>query len=1050
MRHLLSKVCSPAGFLALCIVFSGCSGLLGSRYNNFRAYYNTFYNARKAFDTGEENLARFQQQVDRDKYISVFPAQQSGGGSPQFEEAIEKSADLLRERPGTKWTDDALLLIGKSYFYQHNFVGAEGKFRETIEAANASEQEELVDEARFWLVRTLVAGEQYDQAEAILDEGIARPGIKDKWRARMELVRGEMHVQQQNWLDASSALEEGIAIIDDSDLAGRAQFLLAQVYQTAGQFEDAAAAYEAVDGHNPIYELSYAAQLSRALVTGIDEGQFDEGLDLIQRIRRDDKNYAHRAEVELAHARLLAASGQLQEAQELFYELLYGDDIRITDRGEAYYYYGKYFQASRNDYVRASAYYDSAATAIRSEPSREDLVTPVAIVGVQRTAEVYRTFANISTQIAETDSLMVLGRMNEDEFADAIEEIEHQRMREWQEEQRRLEQRRAEQGFGNTPIIREGGGRPGGRNEGSGGEGEGSGIDSGYLNYLDPARVQDGLLNFQSYWGDRVLAPNWRRQSALDAAAAQANTDGTNSGQDPGQVGVQSGGPPPLDLSSVPRTADALADMRSERAQLRYELGNVMFLSLAEPDSAVFWYSRVVDEDPDEPVAIRAQYALAEVHQSEGDTTRANELYHVVLDMAPESDLAAQARERLGLQSQVEQQEDSADDQLLSEYAEIFDVWERAHYQEAFTRMLLLAKDRGVESIIPRRALLASAEIYAEWALEENFDVMQPITDSLIPGWLQAEVDSLRTETGETPIDTALAHDPAHEPGFLEEHDAQDPAIDSLGAEVFQEDQLEEEGQPEAEEMLNQDVEDDSVEVDSVEEFKRRRLQVVEENPVVQDQDLDASPIQVVEADPVSPEAPDPTPQVFREIVVHELGTTTLSNLYLVIQERYPGTNFAQRASQLRSALLSNTSTTTGEPSETNGTIPSPDSTDSGGRSLPEAVINSAPEGTFGLYSGRPMDPVIGGFSWKVATVPSPLAARALLNNFRSEGLKAEVTMQEGDRGTVYVLLLGQYPSEQVAEEGRDELPSTGVGRNVEIVSLGELVFVSPEELGNE
>ena len=743
MPRFVRKIAGVLALLVFLTSTSGCAALLGSRYNNFRAYYNTFYNAKKAFREGEESIEQNTQRVNRTRFISVFLTQGSNsrGPNPQFELAIEKSADLLRERPDSKYADDALLLIGKAYFYQQNYVGAQGKFEETIAAAEALEQFHLADEARFWLARTLTASESYDDAMTVLEEGLARENLREKWRARMQLAKGELLVQQRDWLPAAEALVPGIDLVDDSDIAGRAQFLLGQVYEAAGEFELAAQAYHDVERHRPIYELAYAAQLNEALVLGLDVGDTEAGLEAIRRMRRDDKNFQNRAEVELVYARLLSVAGNRTEANERFQELLYGDDFRSNAvRGETYYHYGQFFESSATDYVRASAYYDTAATNIREEPSREELITRTALTGIQRKAEVYRTFAGIATQIVEKDSLLRLGQMSEAEFSAAIASIEEARLAEWREEQERIAQRRAEQGFGSGPVVLDPGLGDGGR-----GEGEGGTIDAGYLNYLDPARVQDGMAIFQSFWGDRPLAPNWRRQSALTAAAAAVVNDGgeQTTTTDTGT----SGGPPPLDLSNVPRTSEAQQDMRAERAQLRYELGNVFFLSLVQPDSAAFWYQRVINEDADNAVAVRALYALAEVHRADGRNEQADDIYRQVIERAPESELAANAREVLGIPQPVTN-DSNVNERAESAYAGAYELWVGERFQEAFTAMLVLG-DAGVSSSdIAPRALLAATEVYTDWAEADSFLITRPLPDSLIPGWLAEELETVANYGG--------------------------------------------------------------------------------------------------------------------------------------------------------------------------------------------------------------------------------------------------------------------------------------------------------------
>ncbi|PSQ68505.1 MAG: hypothetical protein BRD25_00240, partial [Bacteroidetes bacterium QH_1_61_8] len=126
-------------------VVGGCS-FLGRQYSNFTAYYNKFHNAEKAFEKGVDRISTDELSVDRTRYLSIFRKPTGATEGAAFDQAIQKSADVLREHPDSKWTDDALLLIGKSYFYQQSYVGAAEKFREVLAVDGGR-----TGEARFWL-----------------------------------------------------------------------------------------------------------------------------------------------------------------------------------------------------------------------------------------------------------------------------------------------------------------------------------------------------------------------------------------------------------------------------------------------------------------------------------------------------------------------------------------------------------------------------------------------------------------------------------------------------------------------------------------------------------------------------------------------------------------------------------------------------------------------------------------------------------------------------------------------------------------------------------
>ena len=218
--------------LVFLILGAGCGrgSFVGKRLDNFSAYYNTFYNAEKAlgegiktFDTGQE-----EQPIDQDVYLPLFGA--SGRATSQrkpFEDAILKSADILREHPDSKWVDDAVLVIGKAWFFTHNYVGAEEKFKEVMTL-----ESRLHDEARFWLARTLIASGQYDDAFDHLQESLNRDDLSRRWEPKLRLALAELHVQRRNWDDATVDLETGLEGVRDNELAARAYFLMGQVYET--------------------------------------------------------------------------------------------------------------------------------------------------------------------------------------------------------------------------------------------------------------------------------------------------------------------------------------------------------------------------------------------------------------------------------------------------------------------------------------------------------------------------------------------------------------------------------------------------------------------------------------------------------------------------------------------------------------------------------------------------------------------------------------------------------------------------------------------------
>ena len=697
--------------LVLASGLTGCGRLLGQRYDNFTAYYNTYYNAKREFNREEEQLLEAERPVEQDRYLTLFiepEAQASGNRAGGFAKAIEKGADLLREHPDSKWVDDALLLIGKAYFYQANFSGAEQKFREVIDL----EENRLEDEAQLWLGRTLTAVERYEDAALALREGLDREGVREEWADQMRLALAEVDVREGEWDAAIESLRTGLDGVRDDDLAARAAFLLGQVYETTGQPTEAAEAYGRVLGYGPRYQLAYAAQRARALTLGLS-GEGDRALEQLGRMRRDDKNLENLAEIELTRARVLAAVGRPDEARDLIRRLLYDQDptLRVgAIRGRVHYRLAEVYRDGLRDYIRAAAHYDTAATAIRQSDLLDEQTTVQAIIDAPARAESFGSYARVAAEIAEMDSLLYLGGLDDDAFADAIEQIRQQRRREARDRERDLDRRRSEQGF----------------QGGAGLEGfdddtprtpppTGASANAGFLNFRNPVQVQEELIAFQARWGDRPLAPNWRRAAAIGGGplvrqGVEETLEGLPQIQTPDLTRDEF-----VDLSGIPRDAESQFQMRVGLADARYELGNVLFLSLGEPDSASVLYRRVIADEPDSPVAQRAYFALAEAQRALGNEVEAERLYNDVIERYPESRFAEQARAQLGLAPL--DRAVAADSVGLAEaaYAEAHERWKAGEYAEALSEMLALSEEYPATPAAAR-ARLAAGALYTEWA----------------------------------------------------------------------------------------------------------------------------------------------------------------------------------------------------------------------------------------------------------------------------------------------------------------------------------------------
>ena len=1033
--------------LVLASGLTGCSRLLGQRYDNFTAYYNTYYNAKREFVREEEQLLEAEEPVEQQRYLTLFiePEAQQGGGARAggFTKAIEKGADLLREHPDSKWVDDALLLIGKAYFYQANFSGAEQKFREVIDL----EENRLEDEARLWLGRTLTAVERYEDAAAALREGLDREGVRPEWADQMRLALAEIDVREGEWDEAIESLRDGLDGVRDDALAARAAFLLGQVYETTGQPTEAAEAYGRALGYGPRYQLAYAAQLARALTLGLS-GEGDRALEQLGRMRRDDKNLENLAEIELTRARVLAATGEPEEARDLVRRLLYDQDptLRVgAIRGRVHYRLAEVYRDGLRDYVRAAAHYDTAATAIRQNVLSDEQVTAQAIVDAPARAEAFGSYARVAAEIAEMDSLLYLGGLDDDAFAEAIEQIRQQRASEARERERELDRRRSEQGFRGGPGL-----------EGFGDDaprvpqpGDGAVANAGFLNFRNPAQVQEEFVAFQARWGDRPLAPNWRRAAAIGGETLVEQGLEETLGDLPQIQTPDRAQDAFVDVSGIPRTPEDQGVMLIDRAAARYELGNVLFLSLGEPDSASVFYRRVIDEDPDAPVAQRAYFALAEAQRALGNEVEAERLYNDVIDRYPDSRFAEQARAQLG----IPQPESIVvvDSVALAEsaYTLAHERWEREDYAEALSEMLAVS-DQYPSTPAAARARLAAGAIYTEWAAG-NEDVLlapelvmgdrpPPVEADTVP-----DVEAALEDTGTppAPADSASQARPisaeavytwvvASEPdstvatqrtaayqerGF----DARVVADEAEGGVRYRVTIGQFPGEAEAlaaRSVLPDDAPDDAwVLTTTADSFLA---------PPASAGAIESPPTGDIASLPLATDStvvlPDSTGALTDSAQV-AAESPWLSELYASIETDFPGTPFAARARALRGAL--------------NNLLPESETVSADSAGAAALPVDDTP-----LRLDEPIQLLKGTFTWSVFNSREREEADALLALLAESGYRTALYSEQRATGLLYHVVVGQFATQEEAEAVRPALetvPSTDSYRLIPIQVTNEL-----------
>ncbi|MCB2231129.1 tetratricopeptide repeat protein [bacterium] len=329
-RRLLLLV----GVVAVLVVSSGC------------VYYNTFYNARKAFNDAED------QRKD-----SRTPGR---GGEGQYRVAIEKSLKVIESYPNSSWYDDALYVCGVSYFRTGQFSNAERRFRELL--ANYPESEYTRDATLYLAQSKLELGEESD-AMTIFQDIFNEKIYSRKLKAQAAMALGNYHFTEGDWdrsVNFYRAVRDSLGT-DEMEL--EAQTSIADALFNDYKFQDALGAYLQVLGMDPGPGPKYHA-LYQASQCSYRMQRIDDGLAYLDRLIKDDLYFDS-----LGVLLLDVARGYEMDEDLLLAEATYNDiTVRATKTpviAEAYYRLGLIAQYDYDDLKKAKEYYDQSAKANR-------------------------------------------------------------------------------------------------------------------------------------------------------------------------------------------------------------------------------------------------------------------------------------------------------------------------------------------------------------------------------------------------------------------------------------------------------------------------------------------------------------------------------------------------------------------------------------------------------------------------------------------------------------------------------------------------------------
>lgn len=335
-------------------LITALSFLAGCGYwENFTTYFNLYYNTSTLFDEAENDILSQKRDL-----FSIEPLVIPGNANTNLVKVIEKSSKILQFHSSSAYVEDALMMLGKSFFYQKNYQKAKRKFEELI---GTEPDDDVQLEAEFWIAKCNMTLRDYAngfvQLEVVRKKAIEEDETNIIVNSFIEEILYRLTVNSN---DLVIELSNELLTYSDSKMKSKVYYELGKLYTDIGDLDKAITAYSNVFEYSPDFDLEVEANVKYA-ATLREAGRDEEALNEFRSMRGKDKFIDKFNMIDLETGITLEKLGRFEEALDQF------NMIDTTYRNSpvssaANYFKGRIYEYALGEYDSAGAYYQKALT----------------------------------------------------------------------------------------------------------------------------------------------------------------------------------------------------------------------------------------------------------------------------------------------------------------------------------------------------------------------------------------------------------------------------------------------------------------------------------------------------------------------------------------------------------------------------------------------------------------------------------------------------------------------------------------------------------------
>jgi tetratricopeptide (TPR) repeat protein len=633
-------------------------------YQNMVSRYNFYFNANNKLTEAIETItAAHKDNFDEILPFYPYPLSEMSNVKTDLDSVIfTASVGIEVHDPRVKWMGDLYLLVGEAYYYEQGFENAEkafqfinltyapkqaGDYNAIIGTQSENSESQITistpekqtgllhqfkhlssrNEALIWLAKTYTAEEDYDKAQALLNDLRIDPDFPERLKGELEEASAQFYYDQERYKEMTPYLEKAITLEDSKELKARWEYILAQLAMRNQQNLAAIKHFKSAIDYSTDPLMNFYANFNIARINiSNGNGNIRQNTALLLKMARKDKYERYRDIIYYGLAKLEVNNKDTSAAQNFLLKSIANSNDDAGEKAEAANLLAELYY-DQQKYSLAKNYYDTTTQFM--QPGFPD--SAIAVTRKDILSGVIKQIGVIDRQ----DSLQHLAALPETRRDSIVQEIAKAEEK-TQREQERLAAKARQMMNGTNNNVEM---FPGNNNYSSGT----SGSSTGNWYFYNPDLKSAGYTTFRQEWGDRPLVDNWRRASAIKgftATESEENDSANNAAPVAAQTNNLSAIVNAL-LNNIPLTPEKMKASNDSVVNAYFDLGNLYYLQLNDIPSAIQDFETMIQRYPANRYLQQVDYFLYLLYQKNKQPELAGKYQKQILQHFPQSSYAS-------------------------------------------------------------------------------------------------------------------------------------------------------------------------------------------------------------------------------------------------------------------------------------------------------------------------------------------------------------------------------------------------------------------------